>query len=203
MTPSPAIARSATRRIAWRLLPFLWLLYLIAYLDRANVAFANLEMSRDLQFSDSVFGLGAGIFFISYLALQIPGALMVERFGARRVISACMISWGSLTILTSLVHTPVQLYVARFVLGAAEAGFFPGVIVYFSYWFIREDRAKATSNFMRFEEGFDLGTQLRIPAAFLIQESDTLRRSDLRGRFKNCLNLLPAFRTHFGIVLLV
>ena len=105
-------------------------------------------MSRDLGFSDRVFGLGAGIFFISYVALQIPGALLVERWSARRMISATMIAWGSLTALTALVHTPGQLYFARFVLGAAEAGFFPGVIVYLSHWFIREDRAKATSNFM-------------------------------------------------------
>ena len=83
-------------------------------------------MTRTLGFSDRVFGLGAGIFFISYLALQIPGARMVERYGARRVISACMISWGSLTVLTALVHTPIQLYIARFTLGAAEAGFSPG-----------------------------------------------------------------------------
>jgi ACS family tartrate transporter-like MFS transporter len=92
--------------------------------------------------------MGAGIFFISDVALQIPGALLVERWSARRMISATMIAWGSLTALTALVHTPGQLYFARFVLGAAEAGFFPGVIVYLSHWFIREDRAKATSNFM-------------------------------------------------------
>ena len=131
-----------------RLLPFLFVLYVVNYIDRTNLAYAAVGMSRTLGFSDRVFGLGAGIFFISYLALQIPGARMVERFGARRVLSSCMISWGSLTVLTALVHTPVQLYLARFVLGAAEAGFFPGVIVYLSYWFIREDRAKATSNFM-------------------------------------------------------
>jgi ACS family tartrate transporter-like MFS transporter len=105
-------------------------------------------MSRDLGFSDRVFGMGAGIFFISYVALQIPGALLVERWSARRMISVTMIAWGSLTALTALVHTPTQLYLARFVLGAAEAGFFPGVIVYLSHWFTQEDRAKATSNFM-------------------------------------------------------
>jgi MFS transporter, ACS family, tartrate transporter len=131
-----------------RLLPFLFVLYVVNYIDRTNLAFAAVGMNRTLGFSDRVFGFGAGIFFISYLALQIPGARMVERFGARRVISSCMIAWGALTILTALVHTPIQLYLARFVLGAAEAGFFPGVIVYLSYWFIREDRAKATSNFM-------------------------------------------------------
>jgi ACS family tartrate transporter-like MFS transporter len=140
--------RHVRRTVGLRLLPFVFVLYVFNYIDRTNLAYAAVGMTRTLGFSDRVFGLGAGIFFISYLALQIPGALMVERFGARRVISACMISWGALTILTSLVHTPVQLYVARFVLGAAEAGFFPGVIVYFSFWFIREDRAKATSNFM-------------------------------------------------------
>jgi MFS transporter, ACS family, tartrate transporter len=135
-------------RIALRLLPFLFILYIINYLDRTSVAYAALGMSRDLGFSDRVFGLGAGIFFISYVALQIPGALLVERWSARRLIATSLIAWGSLTALTAAVHTPGQLYLARFVLGAAEAGFFPGVIVYLSHWFIQEDRAKATSNFM-------------------------------------------------------
>jgi MFS transporter, ACS family, tartrate transporter len=131
-----------------RLLPFLFVLYVVNYIDRTNLAYAAVGISRALGFSDRVFGFGAGIFFISYLALQITGARMVERFGARRVICFCMVTWGSITVLTALVHTPIQLYVARFVLGVAEAGFFPGVIVYLSYWFIREDRAKATSGFM-------------------------------------------------------
>ena len=135
-------------RIAMRLLPFLFILYIANYLDRTSVAYAALGMSRDLGFSDHVLGMGMGIFFISYVALQIPGALLVERWSARRMISMTMIAWGSLTALTALVHTPRQLYFARFVLGAAEAGFFPGVIVYLSHWFKREDRAKATSNFM-------------------------------------------------------
>ena len=152
---SPMIAPNTTRVgertrhiVGWRLLPFLFILYIVNYVDRTNLAYAALGMSRELGFSDHVFGLGAGIFFISYLALQIPGALLVEQWSARRMISASMIAWGSLTVLTALVHTPSQLYVARFVLGAAEAGFFPGVIVYLSHWFIFEDRAKATSNFM-------------------------------------------------------
>jgi MFS transporter, ACS family, tartrate transporter len=141
-------ANPARRHIAVRLLPFLFILYITNYLDRTSVAYAAIGMSRDLGFSDRVFGMGAGIFFISYVALQIPGALLVERWSARRMISATMIAWGSLTALTAMVHTPGQLYIARFVLGAAEAGFFPGVIVYLSHWFIPEDRAKATSNFM-------------------------------------------------------
>jgi MFS transporter, ACS family, tartrate transporter len=136
------------RQISLRLLPFLFLLYITNYLDRTSVAYAAIGMSRDLGFSDRIFGLGAGIFFVSYVALQVPGALLVERWSARRVICLTMVAWGSLTALTGLVHTPAQLYVARFVLGAAEAGFFPGVIVYLSHWFLRKDRAKATSNFM-------------------------------------------------------
>jgi ACS family tartrate transporter-like MFS transporter len=149
ITPAAAHLVDRTRHhIALRLLPFLFILYITNYLDRTSVAYAAIGMSRDLGFSDRVFGLGAGIFFVSYLALQVPGALLVECWSARRVISLTMIAWGSLTALTGLVHTPTQLYLARFVLGAAEAGFFPGVIVYLSHWFLHDDRAKATSNFM-------------------------------------------------------
>jgi ACS family tartrate transporter-like MFS transporter len=136
------------RRIALRLLPFVFILYIINYLDRTSVAYAAIGMARDLGFNDHVLGMGIGIFFVSYVSLQIPGALLVERWSARAMICSTMIVWGFLTALTALVHTPVQLYIARFLLGAAEAGFFPGVIVYLSHWFIQEDRAKATSNFM-------------------------------------------------------
>lgn len=147
--PSSAEFTDHTRhQIAVWLLPFLFVLYIVNYLDRTSVAYAAIGMSRDLGFSARVFGMGAGVFFVSYVALQIPGALLVERWSARRMISATMIAWGSVTALTGLVHTPAQLYLARFALGAAEAGFFPGVIVYLSHWFMREDRAKATSNFM-------------------------------------------------------
>jgi len=116
-------------QIALRLLPFLFILYITNFLDRTNLAYAAIGMARDVGFNDRVFGMGAGIFFLSYLALQIPGALLVERWSARRMISATLITWGSLTALTALVRTPMQLYLARFVLGAAEASFFPGVIV--------------------------------------------------------------------------
>jgi len=136
------------RQVGVRLLPFLFILYIVNYIDRSNLAYAALGMTRDLGFSDRVFGLGAGIFFVSYVALQIPGSQLVERWSARRMISTCMIAWGTLTTLTALVHTPTQLYLVRFFLGAAEAGFFPGVVVYLSHWFIPEDRAKASSNFM-------------------------------------------------------
>ncbi len=142
------IEQSARRRIAIRLLPFLWLLYVVAFLDRVNVAYAALEMSHDLAFSDRVFGLGAGIFFIGYVLLEIPGALIVERWGARRWITRIMITWGIITIFVGFVHTPRQFYIVRFLLGAAEAGFFPGIIVYLTHWFSGRDLAKAVASFM-------------------------------------------------------
>jgi ACS family tartrate transporter-like MFS transporter len=143
-----SVEQSARRRITRRLLPFLWLLYVIAFLDRVNVAYAALDMTHDLGFSDRVFGLGAGIFFIGYVLPEIPGAVLVERWSARRWISRIMISWGIMTALVGLVHTPRQFYIARFLLGAAEAGFFPGIIVYLTHWFRHEDRSKAVAIFM-------------------------------------------------------
>jgi MFS transporter, ACS family, tartrate transporter len=148
---APATAASADRarhHIAFRLLPFVFVLYITNYLDRTSVAYAAIGMARDLGFNDRVFGLGIGVFFLSYVGLQIPGAALAQRWSARGMIAATMIVSGLLTGLTALVHTPAQLYFARFLLGAAEAGFFPSVIVYLSHWFIHEDRAKATSNFM-------------------------------------------------------
>src|SRR6516165_8462950 len=149
---------SARNRIAWRLLPFLFLLYVANYLDRTNIAYATLGMKGDLGLTDSVFGTASGIFFIGYFALQIPGALLVERWSARLLLAITLIAWGALTTLTAFVHTALQLYGARFLLGAAEAGFFPGVIVYLSHWFIYQDRAKAVARFMSaIPIGFILG----------------------------------------------
>src|SRR6476660_8137898 len=139
---------TARGRIAWRLLPFLFLLYVANYLDRTNIAYATLGMKGDLGLSDPVFGTASGIFFIGYFALQIPGALLVERWSAKRLLALTLITWGGLTALTGFVRTPLQLYGARFLLGAAEAGFFPGVIVYLTHWFIVEDRGKAIARFM-------------------------------------------------------
>ena len=145
----PPSAQPATvRKIALRLLPFLFLLCIVAFLDRVNVSFAGLDMTRDLNFSDRVFGLGAGIFFIGYMLFEIPGALLVERWSARKVIARILVTWGIVTVLVALVRTPGQFYVARFLLGAAEAGFFPGVLVYLTHWFRYEDRAKAAALFM-------------------------------------------------------
>ena len=144
----PDVGLRATRRIARRLLPFLFVLYVIAFLDRVNVGYAGLEMSRDLGFSDKIFGFGAGIFSIGYFLFEIPGALIVERWSARRWIARILITWGIVTILMATVHTPRQFYLARFLLGVAEAGFFPGIVVYLTHWFRYEDRAKAGAIFM-------------------------------------------------------
>src|SRR4029077_18974060 len=147
-SPQTSAGASARTRVAARLLPFLFLLYVANYLDRTNIAYATLGMKGDLGLSDSVFCTASGIFFIGYFALQIPGALLVERWSARRLLALTLIIWGALTALTGFVHSAHQLYGARFLLGAAEAGFFPGVIVYLSHWFIYEDRAKAVARFM-------------------------------------------------------
>lgn len=145
MTTLPADTRALRRKVAWHVLPLILPLYLVAYLDRANVGFAKLRMASDLKFSEEVFGLGIGIFFIGYLILEIPGALLVERWSARKWFARILISWGFLSALTAFVRTPMEFYVARFLLGVAEAGFFPGIIVYFTHWFTAGDRARALS----------------------------------------------------------
>jgi MFS transporter, ACS family, tartrate transporter len=142
-----AIAERTRRRINRRLLPFLFLLYIIAFLDRINISFAGLDMTRELGFSDRVFGLGAGIFFAGYMLLEIPGTLLVELWSARKWIARIMISWGLVAALTGLVHTAGQFYSARFILGMAEAGFFPGIIVYLTHWYRDQDRARALAIF--------------------------------------------------------
>src|SRR6202521_5730000 len=141
------VAQRARKRIAWRLLPFLFLLYIIAFLDRMNVGAAALQMPGDLGFNDRVVGLGAGMFFLGYLVLEIPGALIAERWSARRWIARIMISWGVMTIFMAFIHTAREFYLVRFLVGAAEAGFFPAVIVYISHWFRTGDRAKAVASF--------------------------------------------------------
>jgi ACS family tartrate transporter-like MFS transporter len=145
---SVPIALRTRRRINRRLLPFLFLLYIIAFLDRINISFAGLDMTRELGFSDQVFGLGSGIFFAGYVLLEIPGSLIVELWSARKWIARIMISWGLVGSLTGLIHTAHQFYWARFILGVAEAGFFPGIVVYLTHWYREQDRARAMAVFM-------------------------------------------------------
>ncbi len=129
-------------------MPYLFLLYVIAYLDRVNLSYAVLQMKGELTFTDEILGFGAGIFFIGYFLLEIPGTILVEKWSARGWMARIMISWGIVAILMGFIQTKNQFYFLRFLLGAAEAGFFPGMIVYLSHWFRYEDRAKAIALFM-------------------------------------------------------
>jgi MFS transporter, ACS family, tartrate transporter len=141
------LERSTIRAVAWRLLPLIGLGYGIAFIDRLNISFAALQMNRDLHFSASVYGLGAGLFFVSYALLEIPSNLVLLRVGARRWIARIMLTWGVIAVGMMFVRTPMQFYVMRFALGAAEAGFFPGVIYYLTLWIPADHRGRAISRF--------------------------------------------------------
>jgi ACS family tartrate transporter-like MFS transporter len=153
ITTTPLLASScldsACRKAYWRLLPLLFACYVIAYVDRANVSIAKLTMSKDMPaFNDNVIGKGAGIFFLGYFLLEVPGTLLVERWSARKWISRIMVTWGIIAAMTALVKTPTQFYIVRFALGLAEAGFFPGVIVFLTHWFPLKDRSRALAWFL-------------------------------------------------------
>jgi ACS family tartrate transporter-like MFS transporter len=149
MSTAPPTALDRARGKAYRrLLPLLFLCYVIAYVDRTNVAIATLTMPNELPaFNDAVIGIGSGVFFIGYFLLEIPGTLIVEKWSARKWISRIMISWGIVAALTAFVEAPWHFYTVRFFLGLAEAGFFPGVIVYLTHWFPSRDRARALAWF--------------------------------------------------------
>ena len=136
------------RKVFWRILPFAMLLYFVSFLDRVNIGFAAIRMNADIGLSPAAFGLGAGIFFGGYFLFEVPSNLILHRVGARVWIARVMISWGIVSGATAFVHGPVEFYLLRFLLGVAEAGFFPGMILYFSYWFPARYRAGATSVFM-------------------------------------------------------
>lgn len=142
-----AISRSAMTKVFWRILPLIALAYLFAYMDRVNVSFAAAQMNDDLKFSATIYGLGGGLFFLGYALFEIPSNLMLVRFGARQWIARIMITWGLLSAGMMFVQTPMQFYVLRFLLGVAEAGFYPGVIYYFSSWFPPCHRGRAVSRF--------------------------------------------------------
>jgi MFS transporter, ACS family, tartrate transporter len=141
----PEVDIRARRTVARRLLPFVFLLYIVNYIDRVNVSFANLRMSADLGFSDRLYGFGVGMFYVSYVLFEIPGAIIVERWSARKWIARIMISWGLVTIVTGFVHSAGQFYAVRFFLGVAEASFLPGMIVYLTHWFCLRDRSRAVA----------------------------------------------------------
>ncbi|BDB26738.1 MFS transporter [Cupriavidus sp. P-10] len=134
-------------KVVKRLIPFLMLCYLGAYLDRVNVGFAKLQMLSDLQFSETIYGLGAGIFFLGYFLFEVPSNVILHKVGAKRWLARIMLTWAVISACFAFVTTPTQFYVLRFLLGVAEAGFAPGVILYMTYWFPSERRAKALSMF--------------------------------------------------------
>ena len=140
--------KSAYRKTAWRIIPLLIVCYLFAYLDRVNVGFAKLQMLDDLKFSEAVYGLGAGIFFIGYVMFEVPSNIALHRFGARRWISRIMVSWGFLSAAMMFIETPMAFYVLRFLIGVAEAGFFPGIIFYLTTWFPNHRRGAITAMFL-------------------------------------------------------
>ncbi len=139
---------STYKKVFWRIVPFLMLCYVVAYLDRVNVGFAKLQMAQALGFSETIYGLGAGLFFIGYFIFEVPSNVLLHRIGARVWIARIMITWGLISAAFMFVSTPTQFYVMRFLLGAAEAGFYPGVILYMTYWFPAKRRAKIIAMFM-------------------------------------------------------
>jgi MFS transporter, ACS family, tartrate transporter len=147
-TAPDRLESAVVSRLMWRLMPFLFLLYIVAYLDRINVSFAVLQMRGQLGLSDRVYGRAAGMFFAGYFFFQLPSNLLLEKVGVRRWISALMVAWGVISCLMIFIRGPVSFYVTRFLLGAAEAGFFPGMIFYMKRWFPARARARAVAWFM-------------------------------------------------------
>jgi D-galactonate transporter len=146
--PPSTFEEATYRKVAWRLTPLLMLCYVVAYLDRVNVGFAKLQMTTDLGLSDAVYGFGAGIFFVGYFLFEIPSNVILHKVGARVWIARIMASWGVISMLTMFVTTPTMFYVMRFLLGLAEAGFFPGIILYLTYWYPAHRRGRMTTWFM-------------------------------------------------------
>src|SRR6266581_2534214 len=146
--PSPELQAATLRRVTRRLIPFMFVLYIANYLDRVNVSFAALQMNRDLGFSATAYGAGAGMFFLGYCLFQVPSNLMLERVGARRWVGTIMIVWGAIASGMMLVRGVGSFYTLRFLLGVVEAGFFPGMIFYLANWFPAAERARAVARFM-------------------------------------------------------
>ena len=135
-------------KATWRLIPFMALLLLVNYIDRLNVGFAALTMNKDLGFSPTQYGLGAGMFFLSYAPLQVPASLLMKRVGAKRTVFCVLAAWGIISALNATVASPVEFYAVRFLLGMTEAAFFPGMLFYLTYWFPRSYLGRVTGLFM-------------------------------------------------------
>jgi ACS family tartrate transporter-like MFS transporter len=166
---APALRRATLTKVGWRLLPFLLLLYVVAWLDRVNIGFAALQMNADLGFSAAVYGFGAGVFFIGYALFEVPSNLILVRVGARLWIARIMITWGILSVAMMFVSGPLSFYALRFLLGVAEAGFLPGIIYYLGNWYPAADRARAVSWFML---AIPLSTVIGAPLSGVLLELD-------------------------------
>lgn len=145
---TPEFEKKTYRKITWRLIPFLFLCYILAYLDRVNVGFAKLYMQQDLGISDTVYGIGAGIFFIGYFLFEVPSNIIMQRVGAKFWIARIMVVWGIISAVMMTTQNTTMFYLYRFLLGIAEAGFFPGIILYLTFWYTRKHRAKMVAAFM-------------------------------------------------------
>lgn len=152
---SPGVAQPAAhahddalyRKVSWHIVPFLFVCYVVSFLDRINIGFAQLQMKHDLGFSDAMYGLGAAVFYVGYVLCEVPGNMLLARFGARRTFTRIMLLWGLASTAMMFVSTPTHFYVLRFALGVFEAGFFPGIVLYLTYWYPARRRAAVLSVF--------------------------------------------------------
>jgi D-galactonate transporter len=193
------VVEGAVRKAMWRLLPFLGLCYLLNYVDRVNVGFAALRMNPDLGLSAAAYGLGAGLFFIGYFFFEVPSNVILHRVGARIWIARIMITWGVVASATAFVQGEISFYIVRFLLGVAEAGFFPGIILYLTYWFPRAQRAKVVALFFL---AVPLSSVLGAPiSTLLIQNGDGLLGFDAGWRFMFFVEGIPALLV--GVLVLV
>src|SRR6266702_8746896 len=142
-----ALEKSTTRKVFWRIIPYCFALYVISYIDRANIGYAALQMNKEMALSSEAFGFAAGIFFIGYFLFEVPSNVALNKFGPRIWISRILVTWGMIATATAFVQTAPQLYALRFLLGVAEAGFFPGIIIYLTYWFRAKDQAMSVALF--------------------------------------------------------
>ena len=144
---APAIEKSTMRKVYWRIIPYCFFLYVISYLDRANIGYAALQMNKELALSAEAFGFAAGIFFVGYFLFEVPSNVALVKYGPRVWISRILITWGAVAVASAFVQDATQLYVLRFLLGVAEAGFFPGIIIYLTYWFRTKEQATTVALF--------------------------------------------------------
>ena len=191
------LEQQTLRKISWRIVPFIMLLYFVSFIDRVNIGFASLTMNNDLGFSSAVFGFGAGIFFLGYFLFEVPSNIILDRVGARLWIARVMITWGIISVAFAFIKGETSFYALRFLLGVAEAGFFPGIILYLSYWFPTQRRAQVVSFFMA---AAPISTVLGSPLSGALLEMDGI--AGLKGwQWMFILEGVPAVL--LGLVVLV